>query len=116
MARSTASCKRSKVSSRPELPSASFSRNLGWVYELEADCTITAEYILMMHFMDEVDEVLERKIANYLCGNQVDHGGWSLYPAGGTVNSSRISTPLGLVALGLRLQRINKGTITVLDQ
>ncbi|MGB1799992.1 MAG: hypothetical protein ACPHLK_04095, partial [Gammaproteobacteria bacterium] len=25
-----------------------------WVYELEADCTIPAEYILMNHFVDEV--------------------------------------------------------------
>ena len=26
-----------------------------WCFPLEADCTIPAEYILMMHFMDEVD-------------------------------------------------------------
>ncbi|MCB1741619.1 MAG: hypothetical protein KDK91_14695, partial [Gammaproteobacteria bacterium] len=25
-----------------------------WCYEFEADCTIPAEYVLMMHFMDEV--------------------------------------------------------------
>ncbi|MDQ3196829.1 MAG: hypothetical protein M3Q32_10825, partial [Pseudomonadota bacterium] len=34
-----------------------------WCFELEADCTIPAEYILMMHFMDEIDAALERKIA-----------------------------------------------------
>ena len=27
-----------------------------WCFELESDCTITAEYILMMHYMDEIDE------------------------------------------------------------
>ena len=26
-----------------------------WLYELEADCTIPAEYIMMMHFLDEID-------------------------------------------------------------
>ena len=30
-----------------------------WCTEFEADCTIPAEYILMMHFTDAVDEALE---------------------------------------------------------
>jgi squalene-hopene/tetraprenyl-beta-curcumene cyclase len=32
-----------------------------WCFELEADCTIPAEYILMMHYMDEVDEDLQTR-------------------------------------------------------
>ncbi len=35
-----------------------------WLFELEADCTIPAEYIMMMHFLDEIDVVLQEK----LCG------------------------------------------------
>lgn len=58
-----------------------------WVFELEADCTIPAEYVLMMHFMDEVDEALQQKIAVYLRANQTAHGGWPLYH-GGTFNLS----------------------------
>jgi squalene-hopene/tetraprenyl-beta-curcumene cyclase len=53
-----------------------------WVYELEADCTIPAEYILMTHFTGEVDEVLEQKIARYLRARQAEHGGWPLYTGG----------------------------------
>ncbi|MFQ5503597.1 MAG: squalene--hopene cyclase [Planctomycetota bacterium] len=53
-----------------------------WCYELEADCTIPAEYILMMHFVGEIDEVIERKIAVYLRARQADHGGWPLYYGG----------------------------------
>ena len=53
-----------------------------WVYELEADCTIPAEYILMMHFMDQIDEQLERKIAVFLRSKQADHDGWPLYHGG----------------------------------
>lgn len=53
-----------------------------WVYELEADCTIPAEYILMNHFVDEVDDETELKIAQYLRDQQNDEGGWSLYPGG----------------------------------
>ena len=26
-----------------------------WCFELEADCTIPAEYIMLMHYMDEID-------------------------------------------------------------
>jgi len=37
-----------------------------WVFELEADCTIPSEYILMMHYLDEIDTALEAKIAVYL--------------------------------------------------
>ena len=37
-----------------------------WCFELEADCTIPAEYILMMHYMGEIDKDLQAKIANYL--------------------------------------------------
>jgi squalene-hopene/tetraprenyl-beta-curcumene cyclase len=53
-----------------------------WCLELEADCTIPAEYILMMHFMDEIDQDLEAKIANYLRAHQEEHGGWPLFPGG----------------------------------
>jgi squalene-hopene/tetraprenyl-beta-curcumene cyclase len=53
-----------------------------WCFELEADCTIPAEYILMMHFMDEIDTALQERIAIYLRDHQADHGGWPLYYAG----------------------------------
>ena len=39
-----------------------------WVFELEADSTIPAEYVLLGHFLGEpVDAVLEAKVGNYLC-------------------------------------------------
>jgi squalene-hopene/tetraprenyl-beta-curcumene cyclase len=53
-----------------------------WLYELEADCTIPAEYIMMMHFLDEIDAPLEAKIANHLRAKQAEHGGWPLYHNG----------------------------------
>ena len=39
-----------------------------WVFELEADATIPAEYILLEHFLDRIDPVLEGRIATYLRG------------------------------------------------
>jgi len=53
-----------------------------WVYELEADCTIPAEYILMNHFTGEIDNKTEEKIAEYLRDQQNEEGGWSLYTNG----------------------------------
>jgi squalene-hopene/tetraprenyl-beta-curcumene cyclase len=58
-----------------------------WLFELEADCTIPAEYIMMMHFLDEIDPTLEAKICRYLRATQADHGGWPLYQ-GGELNIS----------------------------
>jgi squalene-hopene/tetraprenyl-beta-curcumene cyclase len=54
-----------------------------WLFELEADCTIPAEYIMMMHFLDEIDAPLEAKIGCYLRAGQAEHGGWPLYQGGG---------------------------------
>ncbi len=53
-----------------------------WLFELEADCTIPAEYIMMMHFLDEIDLPLEKKLAAYLRNTQAQFGGWALYPGG----------------------------------
>jgi squalene-hopene/tetraprenyl-beta-curcumene cyclase len=51
-----------------------------WVFELEADVTIPAEYVLMRHYFAEpVDDVLEAKIAKYLRRKQNENGGWSLF-------------------------------------
>jgi squalene-hopene/tetraprenyl-beta-curcumene cyclase len=51
-----------------------------WRFDLEADASITAEYVLMMHFMDEIDAGLEEQLALYLRAAQVPHGGWGLFP------------------------------------
>jgi squalene-hopene/tetraprenyl-beta-curcumene cyclase len=53
-----------------------------WLFELEADCTIPAEYIMMMHFLDEIDAALEVKLCRYLRAAQTEHGGWPLYHGG----------------------------------
>ncbi len=53
-----------------------------WVFELEADCTIPSEYILMMHFMDEIDEDLQVKIANFLRTHQTEDGSYPLFRGG----------------------------------
>jgi squalene-hopene/tetraprenyl-beta-curcumene cyclase len=53
-----------------------------WLFELEADCTIPAEYIMMMHFLDEIDTALEAKLCRHLRCAQAEHDGWPLYHGG----------------------------------
>jgi squalene-hopene/tetraprenyl-beta-curcumene cyclase len=53
-----------------------------WLFELEADCTIPAEYIMMMHFLDEIDAALEARLCRHLRAAQAEHGGWPLYHGG----------------------------------
>lgn len=53
-----------------------------WVFELEADCTIPAEYIMMMHYLDDIDETLQAKIANYLRSRQSEDGSFPLFTGG----------------------------------
>jgi len=71
-----------------------------WSYEFEADCSIPAEYILMMHFMDEVNEEIERKIAVYLRSKQGQDDGWALYPGGELDLSASVKTYYALKLAG----------------
>ena len=53
-----------------------------WVFELEADCTIPSEYILMMNYLGEIDDALQSKIANYLRSRQSQDGSYPLFTGG----------------------------------
>jgi squalene-hopene/tetraprenyl-beta-curcumene cyclase len=71
-----------------------------WCFELEADCTIPAEYILMMHSMDEIDLPLERKLASYLRAHQGQDGGWPLYYGGNAEISCSVKAYYALKLAG----------------
>src|SRR6201994_555507 len=72
-----------------------------WVFELEADCTIPAEYVLLRHYLGEpVDTVLEGKIANYLRRIQGAHGGWPLVHDGPFDMSASVKSYFALKMIG----------------
>src|SRR3954447_16217231 len=72
-----------------------------WVFELEADCTIPAEYILLRHYLAEpVDAVLEAKIGNYLRRVQGAHGGWPLVHDGAFDMSASVKGYFALKMIG----------------
>ncbi|MBM08714.1 MAG: squalene--hopene cyclase [Magnetovibrio sp.] len=53
-----------------------------WAFELEADATIPAEYIFLNHFIGEINQEVEEKLARYLRSIQHEDGGWPLYHDG----------------------------------
>ena len=71
-----------------------------WVFELEADATIPSEYILLEHFLGDIDPEIESKLANYLRGIQGNHGGWPLFHDGEFDISASVKAYLALKLVG----------------
>jgi squalene-hopene/tetraprenyl-beta-curcumene cyclase len=72
-----------------------------FVFELEADVSIPAEYILFKHFLGEpVGAGLEAKIAAYIWRKQAAHGGWPLFTDGAFNISSSVKAYFALKAVG----------------
>jgi len=53
-----------------------------WWAELESNSTITAEYLMLFHFLGMADKEKERKMANYLLRQQTREGSWTIWYGG----------------------------------
>ena len=74
-----------------------------WVFELEADATIPAEYVLLKHYLGLApDPALEAKIAAYLRRTQGAHGGWPLFHDGDFDISASVKAYFALKMIGNR--------------
>src|SRR5689334_8348424 len=72
-----------------------------FVFELEADATIPAEYVLLRHYLGEpVDAALEGRIAVYLRRIQGAHGGWPLFADGAFDMSATVKAYFALKMVG----------------
>ena len=72
-----------------------------WVFELEADATIPAEYVLLAHYLGETPDLeLERKIGVYLRRVQSEHGGWPLFHGGELDVSATVKAYFALKMIG----------------
>jgi squalene-hopene/tetraprenyl-beta-curcumene cyclase len=71
-----------------------------WLFELEADATIPAEYVLLEHFLDRIEPGLEAKIGVYLRSIQGEHGGWPLFHDGAFDLSATVKAYFALKAIG----------------
>jgi len=72
-----------------------------FVFELEADVSIPAEYILFQHFLGQpADAELEGKIATFIRRQQAAHDGWPLFTDGAFNISSSVKAYFALKAVG----------------
>ncbi|MGH6719128.1 MAG: squalene--hopene cyclase [Alphaproteobacteria bacterium] len=71
-----------------------------WAFELEADATIPAEYILLRHFLGESEPALEARIGRYLCSMQTAGGGWPLFHGGDFNVSASVKAYFALKVIG----------------
>ncbi|MEE8275725.1 MAG: squalene--hopene cyclase [Alphaproteobacteria bacterium] len=71
-----------------------------WTFVLEADVSISAEYIFLQHFLDEVDAEEERLVARYLRAAQAPNGGWPLFANGAFDMSASVKAYYALKLAG----------------
>jgi squalene-hopene/tetraprenyl-beta-curcumene cyclase len=71
-----------------------------WVFELEADATIPAEYMLLQHYLGEIDDEEQTALAEYLRATQAAHGGWPLFHGGDFDLSATVKAYFALKAAG----------------
>src|SRR5437879_3378485 len=72
-----------------------------WVYELEADTTLTSEYLMLRRFLGLADAEKERKAVRYLLDAQLSEGGWPIYGGGPPEISASVKAYFALKLCGM---------------
>lgn len=72
-----------------------------WNGELEANTTLTSEYVLFRHLIGNVDVVRQQKCVRYLLSQQQADGGWSLYYGGPSELSTTVEAYFAMRVAGV---------------
>lgn len=72
-----------------------------WVGELEANTTLTSQYILFRHLIGRVDPVRQQKCVRYLLSQQQSDGGWRLYYGGPSDLSATVEAYFAMRVAGV---------------
>ncbi|HXC61564.1 MAG TPA: prenyltransferase/squalene oxidase repeat-containing protein, partial [Nitrospiria bacterium] len=72
-----------------------------WADELEADSTLTSEYIMLRHFLGKVNRQKQAKAVRYLLDQQLPNGGWPIYHGGPSEISASIKAYFALKLAGI---------------
>lgn len=72
-----------------------------WVAELEADTTLTSEYLMLRHFLGLVDPERECKAVRYLRAMQLPDGGWPIFYGGPSEISASVKAYFALKLSGV---------------
>ncbi|HHT9104281.1 MAG TPA: squalene--hopene cyclase [Candidatus Wujingus californicus] len=71
-----------------------------WVGILEADTTVTSDYIMLTHFLGKVDKEKQQKAANLILRHQLSDGGWNIYYGGPSEISASVKAYFALKLAG----------------
>ena len=72
-----------------------------WVGQLEANTTITSEFLLLCHLIDHVNPERERKAVRYFRRQQRPDGGFTLFEGGPTNLSATIKAYFAMKIAGV---------------
>jgi squalene-hopene/tetraprenyl-beta-curcumene cyclase len=72
-----------------------------WADELEADSTLTSEYILLRYFIGRVDHEKQAKAVQFLRSTQLPDGGWSIYYGGPSEISASVKAYFAMKLAGV---------------
>ncbi|MFO0778135.1 MAG: prenyltransferase/squalene oxidase repeat-containing protein, partial [Nitrospira sp.] len=72
-----------------------------WVAELEADTTLTSEYVMLRRFLGRVDLERELMAVRYLKSMQLPDGGWPIYYGGPSEISASVKAYFALKLSGV---------------
>jgi squalene-hopene/tetraprenyl-beta-curcumene cyclase len=71
-----------------------------WWFELESNTTITAEYLMLLHFIGMADKERDEKIAGHLLKQQRADGTWAIHKGGKGDISTTVEAYLALKLAG----------------
>jgi squalene-hopene/tetraprenyl-beta-curcumene cyclase len=71
-----------------------------WCGELFVDSTLCSDYVLYMHWADELDPVLQEKCVAHIRRRQLADGGWNIYDGGPSEVSASVKAYFALKLAG----------------
>ncbi|MFQ5902332.1 MAG: prenyltransferase/squalene oxidase repeat-containing protein, partial [Candidatus Binatia bacterium] len=78
-----------------------------WVGNLESNASITAEYIMLHHYLGTVDEGKERRATDYILSRQLPDGSWNIYYGGSGDISVTLEAYVALKLSGFPMDQPN---------
>jgi squalene-hopene/tetraprenyl-beta-curcumene cyclase len=67
---------------------------------LEADSTLVADYVMLMHYIEEVNPNLEKKAIRWILNTQLEDGGWNIYHGGPSELNATVKCAFALQLAG----------------
>jgi len=75
-----------------------------WVGQLEANVSITAEYLMLYHYLGLIDPQRERRAVDYILSQQLPDGSWPIYYGGPGDLSLTVEAYVALKLAGLAVE------------